>query len=612
MFKGYFKNIFKALACIIIAVLMTGLISCKFRHSDGNLDSAPTPSPSNFLGDWSFESNDTLSKLKGAKSGVLYYNLNQFGISIEMLEREDSMEESLLALYLKCSNFSVTGIDTENLTASITITSPALDSLIISIFDEISKESNKSPATLLDSALNMLSDIMPQETFRINTSYELKIIPDGEDKYRFNDSSLYSDFIDVFFTRMYSHYVNEEYLLSINPSSSYSQYGIANTAEIENQIIDLKVSSADKTHIFIAEHSIDVAHNYDKHSTEAFRLDLNSDGSDEVIWIDSEYGLIIFEEDEPCAVNMPDEWRRRINESVNNSDFFDIMLPIHLMVIDSDIHDNCIEIIVCMKNAQSAIVEGEYYVFTYEQDKGLRSKNLLAFGQAQPYLGMTCKGNHLAIETLVNIMGFRYMQLNARLNPKTLELDYYTNAELFFKHTIQPIAHTGIPAFTQSNAVLATALECYYVDDTGNPTEKVCLAAGTTLTPVRASCALSLTSGGLSYDSPIFVSEYDHDNVYPSEEDYIKRFRKGKIMFRDDIGDAYMVEVEITPNPAIKLCETNVGENFRDNFYYPESIYIGGIEQNVLFENLNYTAYFEYLTRNGLSQEALIINAEQP
>ena len=74
--------------------------------------------------------------------------------------------------------------------------------------------------------------------------------------------------------------------------------------------------------------------------------------------------------------------------------------------------------------------------------------------------------------------------------------------------------------------------------------------------------------------------------------------KTGEIVFRDQNGDVYVVRVEITSYPSIDLGYAYFSDKSisfeHGQWMYPESIYIGGIEQNVLFGDLDYSAYVQY------------------
>lgn len=540
-----------------------------------------------------------LDALNGSKFGILYYNLTQFGLSERALERSSEDEEALLKLFLKCTNFSVTGIDTETMKASVRFTYPALDSIIPCVLQQASENSHLDASNILRMALVEINNFLLQGPECVFTDREFNIVEDTLGGYKFGATTIGSGFIDTVFTTPYIRYMNEDYVSSISNTTPKALYGVSSVNEIQIPAAHPDAYVPNDNDILISECIIELSDDPDSHFTKPITFDMDNDGIDETIWINSEYGLIIFEGETPRAVNMPQEWRS-ICESSDGKKLFEHMQPIHLTVIDSDVHDGCIEIIVCMKSVRTDIVDGSFYVFSYEADEGLRSQKLMDFGQTHQSIGLAVKGNHLAIEVFVNIMGFRYMQLNAKLDPEALKLNYYSNGKLFFKHTVKTASYTGIPVFKESKALLAVPLDCYTVDDTGSADKKVTLPIGTLLTPVRASRELDL--GGLLLEQPVIIN---NNSFYPTSDDYADRLRKGIIMFRDEKGTAYMVDVEITAKPGIELTDTNIGSCFRDEVFYPESIYIGGIEQNILFSNLDYTGYLDYMTFSSVIEDFL-------
>lgn len=550
-------------------------------------DSETSPNPEDATG-------NQLDALNGSKFGILYYNLVQFGVSESELERSSEEEENLLKLFLKCTNFSVTGIDIEKMKASVRFTYPDLDSIIPYVLQQTSENFNLDASNILSMASVEINNILLQNSESVSTDREFDIVEDALGSYKFGATTIGSGFIDTVFTIPYIRYMNEEYVSSISNATPKALYGVSSVNEIQIPATHPDTYVPNDNSILISECAIELSDSPDTRSTKPITLDMDNDGIDETIWINSGYGLIIFDGETPRAVNMPQEWRS-ISESSESKDLFEYMHPIHLTVIDSNIDDGCIEIIVCMKSVRTDIVDGSYYVFSYKADEGLRSQKLMDFGQTHQSMGLAVKGNHLAIEVFVNIMGFRYMQLNAKLNPEDLKFIYYSNGKLFFKHTIKTVSYTGIPVFTESKALLAVPLDCYTVDDTGAADKKITLPIGTMLTPVRASRELDL--GGLLLEKPVIIN---NNSSYPTADDYTDRLRKGIIMFRDENGTAYMVDVEITAKPGIELTDTNIGDRFMDEAFYPESIYIGGIEQNILFKNLDYTGYLDYMTFNNV------------
>lgn len=586
---------------LIIGFIFIGFLGVRLGHPTDGLVSK-TPSASQGHKDSSVSNatiDDSLDSLNGAEFGILYYNLIQFGMSESDLTRSNEEEEALLKLFLKCTNFSVTDINTNEMKATVQFTYPALDSIIPSVLQQTSKNSHLDTLSILSIAFEEINNTLLQSPKFTSTDREFNIVEDASGGYKFGATTIGSGFIDTVFTIPYLRYMNEEYVSSIIDTSPEKLYGVSSVHEIPCTALHPDTHIPDDNSILITECAIALPNSSNTHFTKPITFDMDNDGVDETIWINSQYGLIIFEGETPRAVIMPSEWRN-VCESPDGKDLFEHMLPTYLAVIDSNIQDGCIEIIVCMKSAHSDIVDGSYYVFSYNADNLLHSKKLMDFGQARRNLGLAVKGNHLAIEVFVNIMGFRYMQLNAKLDPVELKLDLYTDGKLFYKHTIKPITHTGMPFFIENKAILAVPLDCYTVDSTGTADQKVTLPIGTVLTPVRASCELDL--GGLLLEQPVIIG---NNSSYPTSEDYADRLRKGIIMFRDENGTAYMVNVEITANPGIELINTNVGEYFIDKAFYPESIYIGGIEQNILFKDLNYLPYFDYLTFNNVIDDFL-------
>lgn len=601
MFKTKSKIIVYLVLLIALIIVFIVFSSRKLVHPNNpsdfetpsaSLDSEASPNPDD-------AADNPLDVLNGSKFGILYYNLVQFGVSESELERKSEEEEALLKLFLKCTNFSVTGIDIEKMKASVRFTYPALDSIIPNVLQQTSEKSNLNASGILSMAFAEINDILLQSPESVSADREFNIIEDASGGYKFGATTIGSGFIDTAFTIPYIRYMNEEYVSSISNTTPKALYGVSSVNEIQIPAAHPDAYIPSDNSILISECAIELADSPDTRSTKPITFDMDNDGIDETIWINSGYGLIIFEGETPRAVNMPQEWRS-ISESSESKDLFEYMHPIHLTVIDSDIDDGCIEIIVCMKSVRTDIVDGSYYVFSYKADEGLRSQKLMDFGQTHQSLGLAVKGNHLAIEVFVNIMGFRYMQLNAKLDPEALKFNYYSNGKLFFKHTVKTVSYTGIPIFTESKASLSVPLDCYTVDKTGAADKKITLPIGTVLTPVRASRELDL--GGLLLEQPVII---DNDSSYPTSEDYADRLRKGIIMFRDENGTAYMVDVEITAKPGIELADTNIGDRFMDEAFYPESIYIGGIEQNILFKNLDYTGYLDYMAFNNVIKDFL-------
>lgn len=584
---------------VLLIALIIGFIifpGRKLMHPTNTLDSG-TPSVSHdpeASPNPDDATNNPLDALNGSKFGILYYNLVQFGVSESELERSSEEEEALLKLFLKCTNFSVTGIDTEKMKASVRFTYPALDSIIPYVLQQTSENVKLDVSNILSMASAEINNVLLQSPESVSTDREFDIIEDASGGYKFGATTIGSGFIDAVFTIPYMRYMNEAYVSSISDTTPKALYGVSSVNEIQSPASHPDTYVPNDNSILISECTIELSDDVGTHFTKPITLDMDNDGIDETIWINSGYGLIIFEGETPNAVHMPQEWRS-ICESSEGKELFEYMRPIHLTVIDSDIHDGCIEIIVCMKSVRTDIVNGSYYVFSYKTNEGLRSQKLLDFGQTHQSMGLAVKGNHLAIEVFVNIMGFRYMQLNAKLDPEALKFNYYSNGKLFFKHTVKTVSYTGIPIFAESKALLAVPLDCYTVDDTGAADKRVTLPIGTVLTPVRASRELDL--GGLLLEQPVII---DNDSSYPTSEDYADRLRKGIIMFRDETGTEYMVDVEITAKPGIELTDTNVGNHFINEAFYPESIYIGGIEQNILFKNLDYTGYLGYMTFNNV------------
>ncbi len=597
------KRNIKFLFVFLFSIILGSVFACV--GSDLSTDEpAPTDSTSLFPSNdnWFMESSTDpwpsfQMLVEGNNTGILYYNLNLFNIDSEELLDLNEQEQILMSLFLKCTLYSIQAVHEDDLTASVEISFPCMEQLMTEVItDTLRKQQLYDAEALKSIAIDELCTRLPFTNETKATTLELKILKDDyTNSYNFSPDCGMEHFIRENFSSPYSELMNIEYISKQRADIPLQLDGITSINDIPSEITYLPAASAGNDSIFIAEHSMSITECNGRTFTNVFSIDLDYDGSDEIICISAEYGLIIFKNGLPYAISMPNAWRTQWGNTFDDISGFGDLTPIHIMIIDSNIDDHKVELIICTRNNEAGDYCGEYYAFSYDPEVGLIGRKLLEYGPTQPYLGISCKGNHLAIETLVNVMGFRYMQINAKLT-EDLTLDYYSDGKLLYKHTIDTITHTGMPSYTESKAVLAVELECYKLDESGFEEKRVKLPAGSVLTPVRATISLSLDGGGIGYARPIRPLEIPADAAYPTAEDYAKHQRTGKIMFRDEYGVAYMVDVEITAHPSIDLHETNLKGQFESGTcFYPESIYIGGIEQNVLFKNLDYSAYLEYM-----------------
>lgn len=577
------------LTALLISSILVYAIGCAASINKYGSEDTETPDSTNFV----ILSNMPTEKpsntlVNGNVSGLVYYSSNLFGLELDTAFPElEAKAKAILQLYLQCAHYKIISIDETELIARVEMTTPDMEAFIKeSIENQIRNNMGYTEDMLLSSVENMLSSCMDTTDLVMTTAIELKLTPSG-DGYDFTEDCGMKEFISEHFIIPYQNYMCEDYVRELEEI-----LGIVHSEEmtLPETVVKIKTSKPTKDSIFIAETGLSIiTHENGKQSTEAYELDIDADGEKETVCITAAEGLVILRNGEVLAEYMPDSWLTVYSSwnPVDLSEFRDLK-PEQLIFIDWNVNDDCVEMIVRMRNSRVQGIHGEYYVFRLDAENKLTANCIMSYGEDEPYLGLACKDNHLAIETFVNVMGFRYMQLNATLTDD-LELRFYTNGELFYKHTIDIITDTGIEPFPEQKAVLAVPLICYPFKEGGVEWNAVTLPAGTVLTPVRASCSLNLDGGGLGYAAPI-RGNFDSD--------YVPHQRRGEIVFRDQNGDVYVVRVEITSYPSIDLGDAYFSDKSigfeHGQWMYPESIYIGGIEQNVLFGDLDYSAYVQY------------------
>lgn len=543
---------------------------------------------------------------EGNASGILYYNLDIFGVDRLGMEFEDEKQEALFDIFTMSTTYTVNSIDAENGVMDVVFLYPSMPDVILEACrDVLASETTSDTAVLLDHIYDRL--LIGMENAAANKSseaYRFPVTVRGDKLCISEGSNAAESFFEARFFTPYSSYFNPEAVAEYRAEYPYEIDLVGDEALLLGGVIEADALEITEANIEIFSSPINtVAGNGNYECTEGFSLDINGDGGSEVLWISSEYGLVIFKDEKAIAASRPDDWLKNWERSAYGISEFGTYMPAELIIVDSDREDARLEIIVRIRETGSPEAGGEYYVFGYDGNNSLTSKKLLDYGDGKPYTGLMCTGSCLAVETYVNIMGFRYMQINAVIDGE-LGLTGLDGGGIFSSHTIETIIFNGYAdrlandgltsAYSESSAVLAMPLSCTKLSlDEGEP-EAVVLPAGTVLTPVSASNKLALSGGGLADIRPIAWTE----GGYPSAEDYAARCRSGIITFRTENGDIYSVSVEIVPSRSIDLSGLNIGATLASGrYYYPESVYIGGIEQNTLFAPLNYSAYFGYWQR---------------
>ena len=561
-------------------------------------DSVPSPRPTP-------AGTEELS-LDGNMSGILYYNLDLFRVDRGSIGFDDEKQEVLFDLFLMSTKYSVESIDRAMGYMEVNFVHPFMPDMIFdACYDVLISETTSDTAVLLDHIYERL--LIGMDNVSANTQCEAYRFPltEKEGKLCVAEESYVMDrFFEENFFAPYIRYFNPETIEGYRAEYPYEIDLVGNKDTLLGGVMEADSLEVTEDNIEIFSSSINtVEGNGNYECTEGFSLDINGDGGKEVVWISSEYGLVIFRNEKAIAASRPDEWMRNWERSAYGTSEFGTYMPAELIIVDSDKADERIEIIVRIRDTGSSEAGGEYYVFSYDGNNSLASKKLLDYGDGKPYTGLMCTGSCLAVETYVNIMGFRYMQINAVIDEE-LGLTGLDGGGIFSSHTIETIIFNGYAdrlanngltsAYSESSAVLTMPLSCTKLSLDESDPVTVTLPAGTVLTPISASNKLALSGGGLADTRPIVWTE----GSYPSAEDYAARCRSGIITFRTENGDVYSVSVEIVPSRSIDLSALNIGAALATGrYYYPESVYIGGIEQNTLFAPLNYIGYFSYWQR---------------
>ncbi len=580
------KHLIIKVLALVIAVCT--LFACSTSPQSGTL--SPDPSDDNY----SFETDplptDSNISWSGEKGGLIYYNSKILGLDFSsLMARLDELSADLFTLYLQSTHYIIKEIDEENLTALVLLTVPDLEAEVIELFSAMSSSGALTTWGFVSAVKEQLASLISFSNFTRIPDVTLPITVENEGYVISEDSGL-SDLLFDTFVEVYESCLSEEYVTELMNESGIL-FSSVEAIRTEATILDSYIPTEDN--IIIAQSSLETcAGGKIGDYTSPFLIDLDNDFEDELIFVSAQIGLVILKENGDQYSFMFDEWIDAFIEQTDEEPCeFGNLIPTELTIIDSDINDGRIEIILKMRSGFYTCGEyGKYYIFGFDPSSGLTGKELTEYGALNTFTSIGVRGNHLCLETLVNIMGFRYMQINAHIN-EDLELSLYSNGNLFFRYTIFWQAAVNEKQYTQSKAVLAVPLTCNKVTSEGTPGEVVTLPVGTELIPVRASRVLNPDGGGLAYASPVGSGE---------RSDTIPSLRVGEIVFQDNKYNLYIVRAEITSFPAVDLANVyysdwDDAEQIKSGtLFYPESIYIGGIEQNVLFENIDYSAYAQY------------------
>lgn len=544
--------------------------------------------------------------LEGNMSGVLYYNLDMFGVERDGIEFDDEEQEAVFDLFLMSTRFTVEYVSRTEKYAEVRFAYPFMQGIIFNAcHDVLVSETTSDTAVLLDHIYDRLligMDNSAETTFRKLLRLRLE---ESDGKLRIIDGGeILDSFFEENFFEPYGQYFSPEAIGIYRAELPYRIDLVGSGDTLPGGVAEADAQEVTEENIGIFSSSINtIAEGADYECTEGFSLDIDGDGAGEIVWISSQYGLVIFRNEKVVAASRPDEWMANWERNAFGASDFGEYVPAELIIVDSDADDGRLEIIVRIRETSSSGAGGEYYVFGYDGGGGLTSKKLLDYGDGKQYTGLMCSGSCLAVETYVNIMGFRYMQINAVID-ENLCLTGLDGGGIFSSHSIDTIVFDGyadrlvsdglMNAYGESSAVLTMPLNCTRLSLDGSDPAAVTLPVGTVLTPISASNKLVLNGGGIADIRPIAWTE----GSYPSAEDYAARCRSGVITFRAENGDIYSVDVEIVPSRSIDLSALNIGAVLAPGrYYYPESVYIGGIEQNTLFAPLDYNGYFSYWQR---------------
>lgn len=580
------KHLIIMAMALAIAVCM--LVACSTSPQSGT--SSPALSDDNY----SFETDplptESSISWSGETGGLVYYNSKILGLDFSsMTARLDDLSAALFTLYLQSTHYVVKDIDKDNLTALVLLTVPDLEAEVNELFSTMSSSGALTSWGFVSAVKEQLASLISFSNFKRIPDATLPITVENGGYVIPKDSGL-SDLLFDTFIEVYETCLSEEYVIELMNESGIL-FSSVEAIRSDATILDSYVPTEDN--IIIAQSSLETCKDRTiGEYTNPFLIDMDNDSEDELIFVSAQTGLVILKENGDQYSFMFDEWLDSFTEQTDEYPCtFNSLEPLELTIIDSDIDDGRIEIILKMSSVFHNDGEyGKYYIFGFDPSLGLTGKELIEYGPLSMFTSIGVRGNHLCLETLVNIMGFRYMQINAHIT-EDLELSLYSNGNLFFRYTIFWQSSISETQYKQSKAVLAVPLTCNRVTSEGTPGESVTLPVGTELIPVRASRVLNPDGGGLAYASPVGSGE---------RSETIPSLRVGEIVFQDNKYNLYIVRAEITSFPAVDLANVyysdwNDTEQIKSGtLFYPESIYIGGIEQNVLFENIDYSAYAQY------------------
>lgn len=578
---------------LIVKALAIALAICMLTACSAS-PQGDTSSPDLTDDEFNFETSplytDSPISWNGEKGGLIYYNATILGLDFSsLIARLDDLSADLFTLYLRSTHYIIKDIDEENLTTLILITVPDLEAEITEIFSTLSSSGALTSWGFVSKAKEQLASLISFSNFKRIPDITLPIAIENGSYVITKDSGL-ADLLFDTFIEVYENCLSEDYVIELMNESGIL-FSSTENIWTDATILDAYVPTEDN--IIMAQSSLTTCTSKTiGEYTQPFLIDLDNDSENELIFMSAQIGLVILKENGDQCSFMFDEWLDAFSEQVDEDPCtFGSLVPQEITIIDSDINDGRIEIMLKMRDMYHYSDEhGTYYIFGFDPSSGLTGKALTEYGTLSTFTSIGVRGNHLCLETLVNIMGFRYMQINAHIT-EDLELSLYSNGNLFFRHTIFWQSAVNETQYTQSKAVLAVPLTCNKVTSKGTPGESVTLPVGTELIPVRASRVLNPDGGGLAYASPV------NSGV---KSDTIPSLRVGEIVFQDNKYNLYIVRAEITSYPAVDLANVYYSDWDVDThikpgtLFYPESIYIGGIEQNVLFENIDYSTYAQY------------------